>query len=180
MIAEQNRATVPDALAARLSGDVFVVGVGNPLLGDDAAGCLVARGLVGTPGLEVIQADEVPESHFGRILDAAPDVVVFVDAVDLGARPGSVAVLEAEALARYEPSTHRVPVGLVADLLRRQAGADVFVLAVQPRQVVLGSGLSPEVAAAIESVIELIRRSLSAGDVTGVAGTSPGREVVEC
>lgn len=180
MIAEQARSGLSDALAARLVGDVVLVGVGNPMLGDDAAGCLVAQGLAGTPGLQVIQADEVPENCFCTILDARPDVVVFVDAVNLGAPPGSVAILEADALARHEPSTHRVPLGLVAEFVQRQSGADVFVLGIQPRQVTLGSDLSPEVAVATESLSELIRRSVPSSDMCCVPGTSWGQEATGC
>ena len=174
MIAARGQTTLLDALSARLKGDVVIVGMGNPLLGDDAAGCLVAQGLEGTRGLHVILAEETPENCFCKILDAEPDVVVFVDAVALGAPPGSVAMLEAEALARYEPSTHRVPLGLVAEFVQRESGADVFVLGIQPRQVTLGSGLSTEVAVATESLLELFRRSTPDSDICCVPSTSVG------
>ena len=125
MTAEHASSALQDALADRLRGRVVLVGVGNPLFGDDAAGCLVARALVGIPGLDVVEADDVPENHVIHIADGTPDVVVLVDAVDLGASPGSVAILEKEAMAQYEPSTHRVPLGLIAEIIQRSSGADV-------------------------------------------------------
>jgi len=180
MTAEQDRATLPDALAARLAGHVVLVGVGNPLFGDDAAGCLVANGLAGAPGLEVVQADDVPERYVTQIADGAPDVVVLVDAVDLGALPGSVAVLEKEAMASYEPSTHRVPLGLIAEFIQRASGADVFVLAIQPGRVQLGADLSCEVARSVESLRELIRQLVTASGASAPRDASSAREAAPC
>jgi hydrogenase 3 maturation protease len=161
--ATQPAATLPDVLAERLRGRgrgrgrVVLVGIGNPLLGDDAAGCLVARGVKGTPGIDVIESDDVPERDVLRIADAKPDVVVLADAVDLGAPAGSVALLEPDALAGYAPTTHRVPLSLIATLLRRAAAADVLVLAIQPRQMAPGAGVSPEVARSVEALVGMIR-----------------------
>ena len=131
--------TLADELAARLSGNVVVVGVGNPLRGDDAAGCLVARRLHGTPGVRVIEAEEVPESFVGDIAAAVPDAVALVDAVDLGREPGAVAVLEKEQVAAYAPTTHRMPLSLVMEVAHRRTGADVFLIAVQPSRVDFGT-----------------------------------------
>lgn len=174
------RATLPDVLAARLVGHVVLVGVGNPLFGDDNAGCLVANGLAGVPGLHVIQADDVPERHVVQIADRAPDVVVLVDAVDLGAAAGSVAILEKEAMARYEASTHRVPLGLIAEFIQRASGADVFVFAIQPGRVQLGADLSPEVARSVESLCELIRQLVTASGTSVPRDASPAGETAPC
>ena len=65
--------------------------------------------------MRVIDAEEVPESFVGDIAAATPDAVVLVDAVDLGATPGSVAVLETEQVAAYAPTTHRLPLSLVME-----------------------------------------------------------------
>lgn len=180
MTTEHASTALQGALSARLGGRVVFVGVGNPLFGDDAAGCLVARALVGTPGLDVIEADDVPENYVIQITDGTPDVVVLADAVDLGASPGSVAILEKEAMARYEPSTHRVPLGLIAEILQRSSGADVFVLAIQPGRVQMGAVMSVEVARTVASLTELIRRVV-AGSGTAGAGCRPSaREATPC
>jgi len=155
----RSTATLPAALADRLRGRgrVVLVGIGNPLLGDDAAGCLVARGVKGTPGIDVVESDDVPERDVLRIADANPDVVLLADAVDLGAPPGSVALLEPDALAGYAPTTHRVPLSLIATLIRRAAAADVLVLAIQPGRLTPGAGVSPEVAWSVDALVGMIR-----------------------
>ena len=180
MIAGRSQMALADALAARLKGDVVLVGVGNPLRGDDAAGCLVAEGLDGTPGLKVIHAEDVPECYFGKILACEPDVVVLVDAVDLGQPVGSIAMLGKDELVTYEPSTHRVPLALTAELIQGATGADVFVLGIQPLQVELGAGVSPSVARAVASLVETIRRAGSGNSTCGVHAMSRAREVGAC
>lgn len=154
--------TLADELAARLSGNVVVVGVGNPLRGDDAAGCLVARRLHGTPGVRVIEAEEVPESFVGDIAAAGPDAVALVDAVDLGREPGAVAVLEKEQVAKYAPTTHRMPLSLVMEVAHRRTGADVFLIAVQPSRLTFGAAVSPEVSESVELVAALLSRLIRA------------------
>ncbi len=157
MMAPRGSTTLAEMLSARLSGKIVVVGVGNPLRGDDAAGCLVAQALDGAPGLTVISAEEVPESYLGPITAARPDVVVLVDAVELDAAPGSAALLEMEDLASREISTHRAPLGLVAEFLRRETGTDVFLLAIQPVRLDFGDPVSPEVEESAASLALLLR-----------------------
>jgi hydrogenase 3 maturation protease len=149
--------TLAGTLADRLTGRVVLVGIGNPLLGDDAAGCLVARGVRGTPGIEVVESEDVPERDVLRIASARPDVVVLADAVELGAPPGGVAVVDPDTLAGYAPTTHRVPLSLIATLLRRATAADVFVLAIQPRHLMPGVAVSPEVARSVEALVGILR-----------------------
>ena len=171
-----NRARTPvaldRALSDRLVGRVVVVGIGNPFRGDDGAGCAVARGLRGMPDLTIVESEDVPERDILRIADARPDTVVLVDAVDLGARPGSVALLEPERLAGYAPSTHRVPLSLLAEILHRACGADVVVLAIQPEHTAHGARLSRAVAESVAVMVDVIRRS--------AVGGAGGREVAAC
>ncbi len=152
--------TLRGELAARLSGNVVVVGVGNPLRGDDATGCLVARRLRGTTCARVIEAEEVPESFVGDIAAAMPDVVLMVDAVDLGAEPGAVAVLEREQVATYAPTTHRLPLSLVMDVAQRRTGADVFLIAVQPSRTDFGMAMTPEVTESVERLAGILAELL--------------------
>lgn len=154
--------TLADELAARLSGRTVVVGVGNPLRGDDAAGCLLARRLQGIRDVRVIEAEEVPESFVGDIAAAAPDVVVLVDAVDLGAEPGAVALIEREQVAAFAPTTHRLPLSLVMDVVQRRTGADVFLIAVQPLSLAFGAPVSPQVGAGVELLAGVLSELLRA------------------
>lgn len=152
--------TLHDDLAARLSGTVVVVGVGNPQRGDDGAGPLLAQRLRSAPGVQVIDAGEVPEGFVGEIARADPAAVVFVDAVELSRAPGDVAVLEIADVAPYLPTTHRAPLSLVMDAVRCRTGADVFVIAIQPGRTAFGSAPGIEVVATVELLAGLLSELL--------------------
>lgn len=177
MTVELPQAGLGRELARCLAGRAVLVGVGNPLFGDDAAGCLLAERLAGAPRLIVVRAEDVPESYVTRIVDLRPDVVLFADAVDLGAAPGSVAILDADEMTRYEASTHRVPLGLLARIVRRASGARVFVLAIQPGPRRFGTGPSAEVAAAVDALAGVMR-GLAACRPPGL--TTFAHEAISC
>jgi hydrogenase 3 maturation protease len=160
--------TLGQRLRERLKGKVVVIGVGNSLRGDDAVGCTVANQLKETPYLHVIIAEEAPENFFGPVTKLKPNTVVFIDAVDLGMQPGAIALIEKEQLTGYLPTTHRMPLSILMSLLRQETGADVFLLAVQPKCTGFGVQVSQEVelssallANAIEEVSLPDRESLS-------------------
>ena len=152
--------TFQEELAARLTGTVVVVGVGNPLRGDDAAGSLLARSLREGDGVHVIDAEEAPESFVGEIARATPDAVAFVDAVDLSRPPGDVALLEIGDVAPYAPSTHRAPLSLVMDVVRSRTGADVFLIAIQPSGAGFGAAPSPTVTKTVGLLAGLLSEVL--------------------
>lgn len=169
-----------ERLAERLKGAVVVVGVGNPLRGDDAAGSLAARRLMGMTRAHAIDAEEVPESYLGEVRAAAPDTVVLIDAVDLGAEPGSVALLEKEDVALYFPSTHRLPLSLMMEFVQRETGADTFVLAVQPRGLNFGAPVSDEVEASVSLLVKMLGEVLSARRAAVEARPSEAEGTVAC
>lgn len=145
----------------QIAGDVLVLGLGNRLLGDDAAGPLVIdllerderrlrSGVVlrdgGTIGLELLPAIE----------DAR--ALIAIDAARLGAPPGTVRVFEGEAMDRQlgarKRSAHEVA---LADLVSAAALSATLparraLVAVEPESTALGLEPSAAVAAALASM----------------------------
>lgn len=157
-------------LAERLRGRVTVVGIGNPLRGDDAVGCRIARDLAEASrdgalakrvGLTIVDAEDVPENYVGVVAAARPDVVLMVDAADFGAEPGASTLVEAEDMSDVRAVTHRTSLGITAAVIRQLTGADVLLLAVQPATLEWDAPLSPPVASAAESVSTLLQEALS-------------------
>ena len=66
-----------------------VLGVGNPLRRDDGVGVEVAAGVRGTDW-EVLTAGLSVENALGIVRRLAPDLLVVVDAAEMGLPPGSV------------------------------------------------------------------------------------------
>ena len=61
-----------------------VAAVGNPLRGDDGAAALLLGGWRAACQAALLDTEEVPESFAGQIAALKPEVVLLVDAVDLG------------------------------------------------------------------------------------------------
>jgi len=136
-------------LARALGGrSAAVVGVGNRLRGDDGAGSRLAARLLAAGAAGVHDAETVPENYLGPLLAARPDVVLFADAADHGAAPGSVCLVRAGELAARGSSTHAPSLRLLAGLLEAQ-GSECWVLGIQPAATGFGEELSPPVAAAV-------------------------------
>lgn len=95
-------------LKERLKGNVVMVGVGNPLRGDDAVGPALVERLYGKIEADLLDVGEVPESYLSRITDLQPDTVLILDAVDVGAKPGSLAIIETSDLGNLNLSTHKM------------------------------------------------------------------------
>ena len=72
---------------------------------------------------------------------------MFLDAVDVGAEPGSTVLLDSRAIATRFPqvSTHRLSLGFLAQCLEQLGVTRVWLLGVQPASLRPGTGLSPAV-----------------------------------
>lgn len=166
MTAATQRHELLDDGFAPASCDVLVVGCGNILRGDDAVGPILVRRL---------WEDGVPEGV--RIVDggtAGMDVafqmrgarrVVIVDASATDASPGTVYRVPGEELADTSPldgvHTHSFrwdhALSFSRWLLGPECPTDVTVFLIEAGDLTPGAELSPEVRAAMETVIGLVR-----------------------
>ena len=155
--------TFEEQLAAGLQGTVVVLGIGNPLRGDDAAGSLVARQVAKLPGVCVIDAQDVPEDYLAQVVSQRPRMIVLIDSVDLDARPGSVAFLESDQLAGYWPSTHRMPMSMLMRILEQETHAHIVGIGIQPAHTEFLKPLSDDVAESVAQVAGMLNDALARG-----------------
>jgi hydrogenase 3 maturation protease len=134
-----------EELERRLKGKLVLVGVGNPLRGDDGAGPALVHRLEGKIQALLVDGGEVPEHYWGTIVASGPRTIMVIDAIDWGGTPGSVAILDRVRDAGPPLSTHRIPLNLFLDLLRKETGSDVFILGIQPAGVAFGGSMSLEI-----------------------------------
>jgi hydrogenase maturation protease len=151
---------------------VRVIGIGNPLRGDDAIGLLVARRVreLADPEVEVMELEGEP----ARLIDAWQGVhlAVIVDAVSSGAPEGTVTRFDAGADSLppsvSASSTHALGLGDAIELARalNRLPERLVVFGIEAARFVAGSDLSPAVAAAVEPATEAVLRehTLPAGD----------------
>jgi hydrogenase 3 maturation protease len=129
-----------------------VLGVGNRLSHDDGFGSLLAQRLRGTDWT-AIDAGTALENITGEVRDLAPDLLVIVDAAQMGLPPGSVRRLPLEATDRMLASTHGLPLPFVIRLLG-DAAKETVLIGVEPGDLSLGEGLSPSMDAAMEGLVK--------------------------
>lgn len=141
------------------SKSTVVIGLGNPLMGDDGAGLAalaVLRDAWVLDGVELVDGGTWGMSLLPAIEDA--DRVLFVDAIVAGGAPGDVAVLERERLPIYftrKLSPHQTDLRdvLAAAELRGTLPAESVAVGVEPAVVALGTELSAEVSGAIDALV---------------------------
>ncbi len=133
--------------------DLLVVGVGNPLRGDDAAGLALGEQLAEKLHWPYLCCEEVPENYLTEMLDSPAETILMVDAVSLGTTPGDIKVLSPDQLAGDNISTHNCSVSLLATVLEKAANKRVLVLGIQPANMGWGSHLSQPVTEAIDNFV---------------------------
>lgn len=135
---------------------VAVLGVGNLLRSDDAAGVLAARALsrraAQADRLLIVEAGQAPESQTARLRSFAPSVVLLVDAADMGREPGCVAWISEDEIDGMSASTHSLPLSMLAKFLTLDLGCPVHLLGIQAASNEVGETVCAEVLRAVEEV----------------------------
>lgn len=153
-----------------------VLGVGNILLRDEGVGVAVVRHLVALAAL----AEEGAASPLADVLlvDGGTlgldlldiirntDQLIMVDAVDVGAAPGTVVVLrgaEVQGTLLGHVSPHQVGVGdlIAVASLSGTLPREVVLIGIQPGAIEIGLDLTPVVAAAVLVAADLVLDELA-------------------
>jgi len=134
------------------AGKTMIVGVGNPLRGDDGIGPLLIQRLKGKTEFALLDCGEVPENFAQRIIDFSPDTVILVDAADWKGSRGQIKRIPEGEIANASLSTHNASLRLFIDYLRRQTRAKIIVIGVQAGDRGLMDSMSPEVEEAAEKL----------------------------
>lgn len=153
-----------------LEGKVVLAGVGVPGRGDDAAGCVLARLLQGRGAVAALDCGDRPEDYTCDVAREEPATVLVADALDMGARPGDVALLEADDLPEGGMDTHRASLRTLMEYLEYRTGARVLLVGIQPSSLAGGEGLSPEVARSVEAIAAVLTAAHGKGE-GGVRGS---------
>jgi hydrogenase maturation protease len=144
-----------------------VIGLGNPLMGDDGLGLAALERLQQNweipPGVELVDGGTWGLSLLPVIEDAGR--VLLIDAIDTGEAPGTGSVIPRERLPRYlatKVSPHQVDLRDVLALaeLRGTLPADTTAIGLQPARVEWGNELSHEVRSRLDDLVNSVVRLL--------------------
>ena len=146
------------------AGVVLVLGVGNAMKGDDGIGPHVAALLSARPvaagssltsTVQSIDCGTTPENYTAVVRRLHPDILVIVDAAEMGLQAGECRVIPPDRAGALGLSTHSMPLSLFVSYVNDLASRIVLV-GIQPRSMVFGEGLSPEARAACESLADVL------------------------
>lgn len=137
-------------LLAHLEGKVVILGIGNTLRSDDAAGSLLVSRLLGKVPYIVYDGGTSPENYLGKIIKDGPDNIVIIDAADFGGKPGEFRLAEGQDIETVNLfSTHNASIRLTADYLKNNLKTEIIILLIQSKSLVFGDKMSPEVSASL-------------------------------
>jgi hydrogenase 3 maturation protease len=135
--------------------DTVIVGIGNTLKADDAAGPLVCKKLrQAKSSAEPIDTGTVPENYIQPIIKKKPHNLVVIDAIDFGGSPGQIKIFRPEQLSSIVISTHTLSPRVFIDMIRAELDIDVYFIGIQPVQTALGQPISEQVSLAVQQLSE--------------------------
>lgn len=163
-----------DGAGQIISGTIKVIGIGQSLRGDDAAGLAAVRLWIETyqslrhhPGIQVELA-ELPGTGLLELLEDA-SCAVLVDAVSSGAIPGTLHQLTEDQLDTFSSGSGSAHGWGVAETLA--LGRQVFpsqlpkklvLIGIEVGQLFIGENLSPEVEISLPEAARLIEQHVRA------------------
>ncbi|MFO8079004.1 MAG: hydrogenase maturation protease [Armatimonadota bacterium] len=156
---------IRERLEELISGrKIVLMGVGNEVRGDDAFGVMLGERIEHRIEPTVFVTHDLPEDYAVKAADLKPDVVIVLDAIDFHGEPGEVHLVAAKDVPPTPGVTHRPSLEMMARFIELDAGAETWVLGVQPRMDALGVGdeMSEPVARALDELEELLVELLSA------------------
>lgn len=150
------------------SGRTVVIGLGNPLMGDDGLGLVALERLRAEyalpPEVELVDGGTWGMNLLPVIEEAAR--VILIDAIDIAAAPGTPIRLECERLPRYlatKISPHQVDLRDVLALaeLRGTLPADTVAVGLQPARIELGNALSEVLRCRVDDLVLRVVQELA-------------------
>jgi hydrogenase 3 maturation protease len=134
-----------------------ILGVGQELKGDDAAGILLVRGLAKrlpkSENLLLVEAGPAPENVTGQLRRFRPDLVILADIAWMELNAGEARWLSPEEAVGVSAFTHTLPLHVVSDYMADELGCEVRIFAIQPVQVDFATPITSQVSSAIKRII---------------------------
>ncbi len=142
---------------------VVILGVGNELRGDDAAGVLAVRKLLKKKeqleDVLIIEGAQAPENFTSVIRRFNPHLILIIDAGDFGAQPGEITLIDPEE-ALGGMGTHGLSMGDFLRYLQLETGSKTAILAIQAAGNEFGDPVCLPVRKAVNQAANQLHRIL--------------------
>jgi len=154
----QTAMNLREQLMPCLRGRVCFIGMGNVNRADEGFGVRLAERLraIGIPNVMV--AGATPERWIGRLADPGFDHVIFLDAVEFGAKPGSARILGSSEISPLptQVSAGKISLGTLSRWVEASGATKAWLLAVQPESLKVSENLSSVVQESLERLSHLL------------------------
>ena len=81
----------------------------------------------------------------------------FFDAGEIDKSPGEIDILKLEDIKGTNLSTHSMPINIFCDLIKSEIETEIYIIAIQPLQITIGSDISDVVAGKIDLLVDAIK-----------------------
>ncbi|MBD3171245.1 hydrogenase maturation peptidase HycI [Candidatus Bathyarchaeota archaeon] len=142
---------------------VVLVGVGNPIRGDDAVGPTIIELLESRPIANVLllNTESVPEAFTGKVEEFNPTHVLLIDAANFRGEPGETKLITGDQIGGHAISTHSLPLNIFISYIEKSLDVSVLLLGVQPYSIRLGEPMSEPLEEAAISIANTLYQILS-------------------
>ncbi|OLS24348.1 MAG: Hydrogenase 3 maturation protease [Candidatus Heimdallarchaeota archaeon LC_2] len=146
---------------------VIIIGLGNPIKGDDGAGVYITEKLKGSQkknSINILSCYNSPANYLGKIVKFNPDFVLFIDAVY---HPnfilGDIVIINPNKILELESfTTHYQNYSVILDFLNKELNKtlDYLVLGINVEEMELADDISEIVIKSSETIISSIKKML--------------------
>ncbi len=134
-------------------GKILFVGLGNRLRSDDGAGLVLLQEIKKQKEFgksNFIFAEKNPENYLQQMISYNPQIVIFVDAVNVSESPGAISFLLSEQIESTGISTHAFSIKLIEEYLLNERQIEFRYLCIQPRSTRFHGKVSPIICQRIQ------------------------------
>ena len=131
----------------------ILMGVGNTLKGDDGIGCYIAKNFKEKNWFS-LHCGTAPENFTSIIRKNKPEILIIVDAADMGINEGGFRVVPEEKIENIGISTHNMSLSLLINYLKDSAEKIIFI------------GVQPKTITDLEEISDKLKKT--AGQIMGI------------
>lgn len=138
-----------------------LVGIGNPIRGDDGIGYFLVTEMskLNLPNLICIEAGENPENYIGQIIKLNPDNMILIDAAELGKSPGSIDLINVDDIDEAGCSTHTMSLKYLIHSIKDEIILKkIIIIGIQPENIDYKIKLSEKVNEAKDILIDIFKK----------------------
>ena len=133
----------------------MIICIGNRQGGDDAIGPYIANQMnKQTNDFLTIDCGIIPENYTSLVKQHKPEMLLIIDAVDMGLSPGDIRIIPKEKIGTMHISTHGISLSLLVTYLEHYV-KNIIIIGIEPK--VLSGTLSTEVQKSADRLITLLK-----------------------